>query len=158
MRFRSFSLAASLIALPLLAGCAGALEGTSGKPDRLVVETADDPDAAYRNAAQGLLDLGYALSQSDETLRTVTTEYRQAEKGIGVMNAPQHVRVSIVVREATPTTVTYRATFKSSTFDDEESPVVKRGMGGSPAMNAWEELETAAASYPGGTVTTPAAP
>ena len=139
----------------MLAGCAGALEGTSGKPDRLVVQTSDDPDAAYRTAARALLDMGYSLAQSDETLRTVTTEYREAERGVGILGAPMQVKVSFVVSDATPASVTYRATYKSSSLGDDEMPVVKRGMGGSPSMNAWEELETAAASYPGGTVTTP---
>ena len=146
----------ALILAPLLAGCAGAFEGTSGKPDRLIVQTSDDPDTAYRNAARALLDMGYPMVQSDAVLRTATTDYRETKKGVGLLNAPMEMRIVLVVSDATPATVAYRATFKSSSLPGGEMPVVKRGQGGSPSMNAWNELETAAASYPGGTVTTPA--
>ena len=146
---------ALVVALLSLVGCSGALEGTSGKPDRLTVTTDDEPDAAYRNAARALLDMGYAVAQSDEVLRTVTTDYRQTEKGVGVLNAPLEMKVVLVVSDETPATIVYRGTYRSSSLGDEEMPVLKRGMSGSPSMNAWNELETAARSYPDGAVTTP---
>ena len=99
--------------------------------------------------------MGYSLAQSDEVLRTLTTEYRETEEGVGLMGAPMSMKVVLVVSTQTPATVAYRGTYKSSSLGNEEMPVLKRGMSGSPSMNAWSELETAARSYPGGSVTTP---
>lgn len=147
-----------LIISIILAGCSGAMEGTAGKPDRVVVATKDAPAEAYRKAARSLLEKGYAIAQSDETLLTFTTEYRRAKRGVGLLNAPLHVKVSISISGDTVGVVTYRGLFRSSSIGDDEFPVVMRGMAGSPAMNAWDELIHAAEAYPGGILVAPRPP
>ena len=115
----------------------------------------DGPDNAYRNAAMALLDMGYAISYSDETLRTLTTDFRKAAKGYGLLGAPIYVKVNVSVSNTEPASVTYRGRYKLSegaALGDDERPVVKRGASGSPAHSAWNELELAASSYPGGEI------
>jgi hypothetical protein len=130
---------ASLLPFLLMLGCAGALESTTGRPNAVEVSTGLAPGEAYSAAAGAVLEAGYALGFSDDALHTFTTEARES--------GPVNVAVSVRVRD--DGVAIFRGTYTVPGVDSTPAPVVRYGMGGSPAMRAWDALETVAGRLPG---------
>jgi len=128
-----------LLSGTLLAGCAGALEGTEGRPNAIVVDTGLAPAEAYRRVATAATEAGYALVHSDADLRAFTTD--RADRG--------RVAVAISGHVDEAGRVTLRGTYVADSFGDEAAPIVRRGMSGSWSMRAWDELASVASRLPG---------
>lgn len=118
----------------------------------LVIHTSDDADTAYRRLAGLLVDRGYSLAETDNVLYSITTDWRATSRG--------QVRVRAMVREGEGVGVTIRgdvvlninvgkSLLGQEAREDAPTPISEVGMKGSPAREAWEELEAIAASYGG---------
>jgi uncharacterized lipoprotein len=77
--------------------------------DTLILEVDSEPDEAYRQIAQFLNDKGFTLSNTDETLRTITTDFKSNE---GFKN--YDYKISASVREKEGTNIILKATVKST--------------------------------------------
>lgn len=124
--------------LLLLIGCAGPKK-TAGVDDaaapigasQIVVSYAGSPTEAYRATAQALQDAGFALAQSDATLRSLTTAPKSSSDTFGPV---RDMVVSAQVRSESGVKVVLQGTF------EDGYTIEKKGQSGSPARKAWARL------------------
>jgi len=151
----------------LLAGCvttASQMEPAGPAPEpmksanTIVVKTDDAPDDAYRRTAQLLQKQGYSFSNTDETLLSLTTEWKSYAGN-------NRMKVSAYVEEddSASAKVTFKGTSRlgynvgqaiagEAAAEDAGSVVENRGQSGSPMQEAFTELNGLARSYPDGEV------
>ncbi len=139
-----------LFVATLLVGCAGSQhtddlpEGVSDReaPMRaqtVIVSADTNADAAYKAAAAVLQEEGYALSNTDLELRSLTTERKSAEWNGSFLALPAH-RLSVSAT-GDPTHIRLNGAYFEGSVQNE---IQKYGKSTSPQRLAWAKLITVA--------------
>ncbi len=112
----------------------------------IYVHTKLDAETAYIKLAQTLQNRGYTFRSTDETLKSISTEFRGVSQRWGVDDT--FVRIGANVQGESNTTITVRGWFKNIEINGSETgqTVKKFGQNGSPARNAWKEMYQVASS------------
>jgi hypothetical protein len=127
--------------------CAGTQQTTgisdsSAPPNTNVifVHTNLDSKSAYKKVAQTLQTRGYTFRSTDETLKSISTEFAGVSQRWGVDNT--FVRIGANVQGESNSKIAIRGWWKTLENEDTETgqTVKKFGQNGSPARNAWKEL------------------
>ena len=140
----------------LLTGCvttASQMEPAGPAPEpmdaanRVLIRTQDAPKDAYQKTARILQREGYTLSNTDETLLTLTTDWKNYQGTSGEM------RVTAIVDERDEgATVTLRGKnvlrISGGEFAESAgSEIQNTGQPESPMQNSFKELERLASQY-----------
>jgi hypothetical protein len=112
----------------------------------IIVHTNLDADEAYKKVAQTLQNSGYTFRSTDETLKSISTDFRGVSQRWGVDNT--FVRIGTSVQDDSNSKILVRGWYKTLENEDTESgqTIKKFGQNGSPARDAWKELYQLASS------------
>jgi hypothetical protein len=137
----------------LFMGCAGSKK-TAGINDSsvpsstntILVQTNLDAKSAYKKVARILQNRGYTFRSTDETLKSISTEFRGISQRYGVDNT--FVRIGANVQGESNSKVSIRGWYKTFVNEDTETgqTVKKFGQNGSPTRKAWKEIYQVAKS------------
>jgi len=112
----------------------------------IFVHTNLDAKTAYKKVAQTLQNRGYTFRSTDETLKSISTEFRGVSQRWGVDNT--FVRIGANVQGESNSKIAIRGWYKTLENEDTESgqTIKKAGQNGSPTRNAWKEMYQVAKS------------
>jgi len=136
-----------------LTSCAGSKNTTgindSSAPSNtntIIVHTNLDANSAYKKVAQTLQSRGYTFRSTDETLKSISTEFTGVSQRWGVDNT--FVRIGANVQGESNSNISIRGWYKTLENEDTETgqTVKKFGQNGSPARIAWKEMYQVAKS------------
>ena len=138
----------SLIVLGLTGfSCAGS-QHTIGSNDakaamntnEIIIHTNLDAKSAYKKVAETLQNFGYTFRSTDETLKSISTEFRGVSQRWGVDNT--FVRIGANVKGESNSEISIRGWFKTLENENTETgqTIKKFGQNGSPMRNAWKEM------------------
>lgn len=110
------------------------------------VQTNLDAESAYLHTAQILQNRGYTFRSTDETLKSLSTDFRGVSQRWGVDNT--FVRIGTHIQGNSNSKIIVRGWYKTLENEDSETgqTVTKFGQNGSPTRNAWKELFQVASS------------
>ncbi|WP_440999810.1 hypothetical protein [Fodinibius sp. SL11] len=130
-----------------LVSCAGSQQ-TAGISDSsapsntnvIFVHTDLDAKSAYKKVAQTLQTRGYTFRSTDETLKTISTEFTGVSQRWGVDNT--FVRIGANIQNESNSKIAIRGWWKTLENEDTETgqTIKKFGQNSSPARNAWKEM------------------
>mgnify|MGYP007116967009 CR=1 FL=1 len=106
----------------------------------IIIHTELNAESAYKKVAQILQNRGYTFRSTDETLKSISTEFTGVSQRWGVDNT--FVRVGANVQGESNSKIAVRGWWKTLENEDTETgqTVKKFGQNGSPARNAWKEM------------------
>jgi hypothetical protein len=108
------------------------------KASTIEIHTSMSASEAYKAIAMSLQDNGFIIASSDATLQTISTD--------GKVDKNITSKLSTSVRGDSVSIIILKGTFELSNLG--ASPIMYRGMGGSPSMRAWEQMEAVARALP----------
>ena len=136
-----------ILILFLVMGCAttlppaGPSDQAMDKADKIYLTVDDSPDEAYKSFASYLSGEGFAFSNSDEVIRTLSTEYKHYQG-----SSSFQYKVNANIRDDSMTVI--QISGKGVMLYLGEMEAENRGSSGSPVQNLWQEIETLAKEYP----------
>jgi hypothetical protein len=118
---------------------------SQGKKDKKVIATITDTSNIFNMVVRSLYESGYSLSQKDEQLGFIETDWRQLDKTAG------KVKTTVLFeKDSLIFSSKYKLAFKSE-FGEMEADISYGGAKGSDMRIYWEELVRLAKQF--GTVT-----
>jgi hypothetical protein len=111
------------------------------KASVIEIHTTLTPQQAYKAVALALQDSGYGIASSDATLGTISTDAKAVKHVLTKLNAS--------VRGDSAAVIVIQGTLSAL---GTNSPIIYKGMKGSPLMLAWDELETVARILPAASI------
>ena len=114
-----------------------------------IVETEMDAATAYRTVAQILLNRGYTFHSTDETLKSISTEFKGISQRWGVDYT--FVRIGVNIQGESNAKAIVRGWYKTieNKSDETGQRIRKYGQNGSPVRDAWLELYNVATKIGG---------
>ena len=146
----------TVISLAILYSCSGTQSLTKdGTPipynvNTIIVQDDKEIDASYKSFAQHLLQDGYSIKYSDETLHTLTTSYKNASKKGTDISTDVSISAAFF-EDGESTKIIIRGTGKQGFIiggaDLGILTISHTGMSGSLARVAWDEMLSISQSY-----------
>jgi hypothetical protein len=107
------------------------------KANAIEIHTTLTPEQAYKQLAHIFQDKGYGIASSDAALGAISTDAKAIKHVMAKLNGS--------VRGDSTAVIILQGTFNALGVN---SPIVYKGMNGSPYMLAWDELENVAKALP----------
>ena len=106
----------------------------------IINETNMDAEIAYKFIAQILQNRGYTFRTTDETLKSISTEFLGISQRLGVDHT--FTRIGISIQGNTNAKIFIRGWMKTVDNEGDQTGqrIRKYGQSGSPVRNAWIEL------------------
>ncbi len=144
---KTFTILISIIFCFITINCIGPQKSTGiedaaapNNTSTIINETNMNAETAYRSIAQILQNRGYTFRTTDETLKSISTEFSGITQRWGVDHT--FTRIGISIQGDTNAKIFIRGWMK--TIDNESDQtgqrIRKHGQSGSPVRNAWIEL------------------
>lgn len=142
----------SLLTIPLLISCAGtqdlAPDGSSIPigVNTIIIQSDKQQDEAYSDIGSYLINQGYSIENTSPEFFSLSTDYKSAPEGYGLMRADVNVSISASVSSLEDgSAIILNARVDNALAD--ESRVEQKGQSGSVMRIAWDELYRVAKSY-----------
>lgn len=112
------------------------------KCSKIVVEVNESPEKVYKDVMKRLITGGFSISESNNELLFVSTDFCQCTKSKGVVT-----RLNVFVEESrSGSKVTFNGEFNVPDIFETPSKIVNKGMKGSPFKQTWEKMDEIAKS------------
>ena len=104
------------------------------------VQTDLDAESAYKKLGQTLQSRGYRFNSTDETLKSITTDFIDTYDTLGKSGA--YVSINSYIKGESNVTIVIKGNFQVINYDNDRNgqKIEKFGQGNSPARKAWKEM------------------
>lgn len=136
----------------LFYGCAGtqdlAPDGTAIPigVNTIIAHTNQNQESAFQDVGQFLIRNGYTIENSSPEFYSLTTAYKEASRGSGLLQVPIDLSISVSVLENDQQTeVIFSGKYRSEYGEDIQ--IEQKGASGSVWRITWNDLYSLAKSY-----------